>query len=119
MNAFIKFLGDIGNAINQKHEDKYSNDHDARWVNTGGWDEKWEYRESNVKPMKRKRYVCVFEIEGDYVISTHATPQNSALEMTTCMDDLDEEIAVSIYLGGYSRIGEVEVLSNRYPELIY
>lgn len=106
--GFMNFLAALGRrSLERKGE--YVSQREGQYVNVGTrYEEDWEWRSKTVR-MKRKRYVCVFNIEDDYIISVSPTPKSGAIEAVACNDDLDEEIAVRMLKAGYERVGNVVI----------
>jgi hypothetical protein len=94
--------------MRERAKSKYKPLYNGHWVNKGTFDnENWIWKEDRKVVRIRPLYVCVFEMDTDFIIMVCQHPKDMAVGVVQCEDDVDVERAIIILKASYSVLGNV------------
>lgn len=97
-----KLLQLLGKAIDNT-PDTYTSEYNGQWRNKGrGNHEDWQWIERGAK---REYKVSVFNLEDDYIITVGRKARPSAIEVVTCRDMSEVEVAIDVLTAYYGTLG--------------
>jgi hypothetical protein len=105
----FKFLSNLlynwGKSMSKSH-DTYEPQHDGQWKNKGtDKNEQWVWVEQ--KPTAK--YVNVFNIGDDYIITIGDRRKGNAVESYKCRDEREVQIALDLASVYYGTLGHVSI----------
>lgn len=111
IKTFITLRGQHTLIKEQRRKSTYvANPEKGYWINRGTFiDEDWQWVEP-IKIIEPISYVMVFEtVPRNYLITASHTVQLGCLEYVDCSRFRDFDLAVRMYIAGYSVLGQTKI----------